>query len=232
MNTGHLSTLTLHRLRYGELQGTALTDARAHLADCTRCSARLSVQEQERAAFVLQPVPDAIQQMAPRSAPWWRDLMPFAYALVAASALFGAVPSLRAETAPEVRDVVRFRGDLPRIEAWVDRGQGRRPLHDDEVLGAGDRVQLAYDPRGANVIAIAGRDSSGEIEVYTTEAPTGEGLVQAPFALTLDGAPGIQELFVVGSERHLDALHVRAAIGAGMPGVRVARLAIRKETTR
>ena len=39
--TSHLSTLTLHRVRYGELDGPVLVDARAHLADCPECQREL-----------------------------------------------------------------------------------------------------------------------------------------------------------------------------------------------
>lgn len=240
---GHLSTLTLHRLRYGELEEEALSEARAHLACCPRCSARLAVQQQERAAFVLQPMPEAIRQIAePARRSWWRELLPLVGALAAAAALFIAVPVLRTQPASPIEGVA-YRGEDPPqatvrarphsappiIEAWVDQGQGLRRLGSGDKLGMGDRVQLAYDPRGSSSVAIAGRDSSGLVEVYTTRAPTGVGLVKMPFALTLDGAPGVQELFVVGSDRPLDELRVKAAIMTGVPGTRVARIVIPKK---
>ncbi|MEQ1568272.1 MAG: hypothetical protein ABMA64_21715 [Myxococcota bacterium] len=228
--TAHLSTLSLHRLRYGELDLAASTAARAHLASCPMCAGRLAVQERERAAFVARPVPDTIRQLgveeAPRRVGWWRELYGLGLALCAAAALFVVVPSLRSD--PAEADAIRFRGQLPAIEAWVDQGDGPRLLREGDRLSAGHRVQLSYDPRGASAVAIAGRDSTGAVEVYTTNAPTGIGLVQMPFALTLDDAPGEQELFVVTSDRPLDEAAVKAALTAGVPGARVARIAIPK----
>jgi hypothetical protein len=228
--TAHLSTLTLHRLRYGELDPTSAEQARRHLASCPTCAGRLSVQERERAAFVARPVPQPLRGLSeePRMPSWWRELSGLALALAAAAALFVAIPSIRPAVEPGAGDIVRYRGELPAVEAWIDQGEGPRLLRPDDVLSAGHKVQLAYDPHGASSVAIAGRDGTGAIEVYTTNAPTGVGLVRAPFALTLDDAPGTQELFVVGSPGPLDEPTVKAAVRNGVPGVRVARVAIRK----
>lgn len=226
--TFHLSTLTLHQLRYGELEGPPLAEAQRHLGSCDRCAARLSVQQHERAAFVVRPVPPALRGLgeAPRRR-FWAELFPFALAAAAAAILFVTVPALRSSYEP-ARPEIAFRGTLPEVEAWVDQGGGARPLRGDDVLGAGDRVQLTYDPHGASYIALAGRDGTGTVEVYTTTAPTGIGLVQAPFALTLDGAPGVQELFVVSSKSPLDEGSVKAAVRSGVPGAYVARVVVRK----
>ena len=71
----HPSTLTLHRLRYGELDEPESAALRAHLKDCEACAARLRAQENHRAAFELAPVPPAIRAAtaaAPRRS--WRWL--------------------------------------------------------------------------------------------------------------------------------------------------------------
>jgi hypothetical protein len=230
----HLSTLTLHQLRYGELDGPALRDVQAHLGSCERCAARLASQEQERAAFVVRGVPAALRGLReePRPRRRWgflSELFPFALAAAAAATLFVAVPAMREDRIRD--DEVLFKGTLPDVEAWIDQGQGPRVLRNDDVLGAGDRVQLTYDPQGASYIAIAGRDATGTVEVYTTTAPTGIGLVQAPFALTLDGTPGVQELFVVGSDRPLSDVAVKTAVRSGVPGARVSKVVVRKQET-
>lgn len=221
----HPSTLQLHQLRYGELSGEALGRVRSHLAGCDACAARLRAQEAERAAFVARPVPAALRQAAapPRPA-WWQWLAP----LLVAAAVVLCVRALRDAPAsgaagPEAPEI-RFRGELPAVEVWVKGDRGPRALGEDERLGPGSVVQLKYDPRGASAIAIAGRDGSGKVEVYTTEAPIGIGLVTAPFALTLDATPGDQELFVVGSPQPLDEGLVRLAVTRGLPGVRVGKV--------
>ena len=232
----HLHTLTLHQLRYGELDGPSLAAARAHLDLCPACAERLRAQEAERAAFVARPVPAFVHQLArevepatPTAANGGLWLRMFAGLLVAA-AVFLTVRTVRMEaTTPTATEpTVRYRGELPSVEVWVRGEQGPRALRAGEAVAPGRAVQLKYDPHGASVVAIAGRDGSGRIEVYTTNAPTGIGLVTAPFALTLDGTPGPQELFVLGAHRTLDADTVRAAIGNGVPGVRVARVRIEK----
>ena len=244
----HLSTLTLHQLRYGELSGEQLRETKRHLQQCDRCSARLRYQEQERAAFALQPIPPAILQIASGETArataretrptgwrrWLSELAPFATAAAAAAAVLLIVPSSDPIVGPAPDPAtfdgagVTTKGQLPDVEAWVDSGTGLRLLRSDDVLGAGSRVQLGYDPHGASYIALAGRDGSGAVEIYTTDAPTGVGLVRAPFALTLDDAPGVQELFVVGGDVPLDARLVTAAVTTGVPGIRVAKIAIDK----
>ncbi|MEZ4238668.1 MAG: zf-HC2 domain-containing protein [Myxococcota bacterium] len=233
--SAHPSTLTLHRYRYGELDGPPLAALRDHLEACEACRGRLQVQEQERAAFVLRPVPPAIRALAAEAPPrpWWqrlfRELAPFALAAAAALLVIVALPSSRVAQIGPGTGLTQTRGSVPAIEAWIAVDGATRPLHAEDVLGAGDRVQLSYDPRGASFVAIAGRDHTGVVDVFTTDAPTGVGLVQAPFALTLDDAPGVQELFVVTADRPLDPGTVKAAVASDVPGVRVARLAVRKE---
>lgn len=234
MTSNHLSTLVLHRIRYGEIEGEALAAAKRHLSSCDRCQSRMQAQERERATFVLQPVPEAIRAIAvpaPRAPVigTFRELSSMLVALAAGLALALAVPSLRGPAGAVEGDTIAFRGALPSIEAWVDRGTGPRPLHDGERLAAGDRVQISYDPHEAPFVALAGRDGSGLVEIYSDRAPTGSGLVRAPFALTLDGTPGEQELFVIGSPRALREQEIEAALSVGLPGVRVDRIAIGKQ---
>ena len=207
----HLSTLKLHQLRYGELAGDELREARAHIDACPQCRDRLAMQEQARAAFVLEPVPEALRTPQTSRPTWgwgweWRWIRAGSIGVFAALLL--AVLLQPSE--------VRFKGEvaLPSIEVWVDVGEGRRPLRDEESLGQGDKVQLRYAPEDAAFTAIAGRDSSGAIEVYRVfSTPTGRGgLVDVPFSLTLDDAPGIQEFFVVLGNRPLDSATVREAV--------------------
>jgi anti-sigma factor RsiW len=227
----HISTLTLHRLRYGELDEAERERTRAHLAGCARCAARLGVQEQERATFVLRPVPEVVRAPPGESGllrRFLREMWPFGLAAVAAAAVSVSVPVLRGAAQREVPDQIRARGVLPQVEAWVDDGRGPRPMHPGEALAPGDRVQLRYDTHGARHVALAGRDVTGLVEIYTLTAPSGDGLTTAPFALELDAAPGRQELFVVTGERPLDEATVRAALTGTLPGITVASLAFPK----
>jgi hypothetical protein len=151
-----------------------------------------------------------------------------AIAAVAAVVLFAALPAMRSAVPGDRGNRIMTRGVLPAVEAWVDEGTGPRPLREGEPLAEGDRVQLRYDAHGAPHVALAGRDSTGVVEIYTLAAPTGSGLLTAPFALELDDAPGRQELFVVTSAEPLDERTVESAIDGPVPGVTVARLAFPK----
>ncbi len=71
----HLSTLRLHQLRYGELQGDQAADANAHIKQCSLCNERYNVQMQDRAEFQLRSLPPEIRALQPSShgsGSWWR----------------------------------------------------------------------------------------------------------------------------------------------------------------
>ena len=58
----HVSTLTLHQLRYGELSLDREREVRGHLDDCARCAGLLAQQEAQRHEFELLPVPESIRR--------------------------------------------------------------------------------------------------------------------------------------------------------------------------
>lgn len=239
MTTPHLSTLALHRLRYGELPEPERREARAHLDACAPCRRRLGVQERTREEFVLQPIPSElhatlagpVRQRSPirGGATAWvqRALLPLV--LVAAGAIFVAVPLARSSRAVEALEQGRAKGGTGDLEIWIDR-DGPRALRDGDHLGAGDRLQVLYDPEGAPHVAIAGRDPTGEIQIWGHLRPEREGLQPAPFALTLDATPGFQEIVVVRSRVELTPDEVRRAVlGRRVPaGTAVERVLLPK----
>lgn len=239
MTTPHLSTLALHKLRYGELGEAERRAAGAHLEACPVCRRRLGVQERTREEFVLQPVPADLQgtlasparARSPRrgGASSWVQRLLLPWALVAAAAVFVGVPALRAARSVEAAEVVRTKGGASGLEIWIDR-DGPRALRGTDVLHAGDRVQVLYDPEGAPFVAVAGRDPTGEIQVWGHLRPERDGLQPAPFALTLDTTPGFQEIVVVRSPFELTPDEVRRAVlGRSLPaGVEAERVLLPK----
>lgn len=221
MTTPHLSTLALHQLRYGELPEPARREARAHLDACALCRRRLAVQERAREAFVLQPIPSAldatlagpVRQRSPNrgGATVWGHRLLLSLGLAAAVASFAAVPMARSSRAVEAFEHGRTKGGTGDLEIWIDR-DGPRALRDGDLLGAGDRLQVLYDPVGSPHVAIAGRDPTGEIQIWGHLRPERDGLQPAPFALTLDGTPGFQEIVVVRSPVELTPEEVRRAV--------------------
>ena len=54
----HISSLKLHRMRYGELSSEEVGAVRSHVDGCEQCTTRLQNQEHHRAAFEVEPVPE------------------------------------------------------------------------------------------------------------------------------------------------------------------------------
>lgn len=206
----HLSTLTLNRYRYGELDDSELAVFRTHIEGCEDCNTRLQAQENHRAAFELSPVPDFIKALAPqptvRVAWWSRWQVWLAPALGAAALLLVALPS-GPGTSPDgpegvdrpLAEETRTKGAKEVLEAWLETERGPRPLVDGAEVGPGARIQLRYRQKVGAWVTFAGADTSGEVEVYGTfPATAGEtGWQTAPFALTLDDATGIQRFYAV-----------------------------------
>ncbi|MFZ5481598.1 MAG: anti-sigma factor family protein [Myxococcota bacterium] len=187
----HVSTLRLHQLRLGEIDGEEAGRIRAHLADCDTCARRFDVHAETRAAFQKMPVPAWVEP-APSFGERLRALWKWPVLLVPAIAalLFVVRPA-------PIDEGVREKGAAPVLEAWVEAGESARPLYTGERVGAGTRVQLKFDPGRRRFVTLAGRDGTGTVEVYATVPGDGPGLKTAPFALTLDESPGDQEFFAV-----------------------------------
>jgi len=210
----HVSTLELHQLHLDELPTSRGEQVRAHLAACARCTERYEAVRSEADAFD-DALPAALQGLVDPPEPvatpahwaiWLRRLAPAAAALAAAAVALFALPMLRADPASEL--TTRTRGELPQLEVWVAAPEGPRPLREGEALAAGDRVQLLYNARGAERVGLAGRDGTGEVEVYGVLTPPSPGLHPAPFGLALDDAPGPQVFFAVpgGPDLQADAV--------------------------
>ncbi|MBW1880296.1 MAG: zf-HC2 domain-containing protein [Deltaproteobacteria bacterium] len=232
----HLSTLVLHRLRYGELSKAERSEVRAHLKSCDRCAAMLRAQENHRAAFELRPVPEAIRELSgtpePANAPWrWRRWLAAGVALAAAVLLaVVVVPDLGGvETGMEV---VRAKGGSGNFEAWLDTPAGPRPMSEDEILHAGDRIQVRFRRPTQPWVSLAGIDASGNIEVYGTwiadmDTPDWQ---LAPFALELDNSPGDQDLVLLMTPKRPPDAVVRAVVNTGeaLPGAELRSLLLEK----
>ncbi|MFT4627721.1 MAG: hypothetical protein ACI8PZ_006408 [Myxococcota bacterium] len=223
----HVSTLDLHRMRYGELSPEQGQVLRSHIAGCELCAERERVQHADRAGFVLTPLPPSIAALEPPpriSRRWWSGL---ALLLAAAVALVVVLPQLSG--APDT-PTERAKGSTPDLEVWIATETGPRPLRADEALRAGDTVQLLFDPHGASEVWLAGRDGAGTVEVYGRVTPDGEGLQPAPFALTLDDTPGAQEFVVLIPNARIDAMDVKMWLSRNVdPPGEWTRLRVRKE---
>ncbi len=237
----HLSTLALYRYRFGELPSSEADAAARHLKDCARCQARMAAAKDDDDDVAAEPLPGFLAELsgdplsnappAPKPSQWAVFLrrvgMPAVSLLAAAAMLLVALSSMRR---PTEDDGLRTRGALPDLEVWLQSPDGHRPLQVGEALGDGDQVVLFYHPHDADRVAIAGRDRSGDIEVYRVLHPVKEGLQPAPFGLTLDDAPGVQEFFAVAGAKGFSESDAIDAILA-MDGT-VTRVVVPKEPAR
>ncbi|NOY25711.1 MAG: hypothetical protein GXP62_07535, partial [Oligoflexia bacterium] len=98
---GHLNTLLLHQLRYGELDATATRAARTHLDACSACRDRHQSQLAFRRAFDVAPPPVRLPQQAPSA--WFRARAWLRWAPVPLLAAAMALVAVQFSTPPTAR---------------------------------------------------------------------------------------------------------------------------------
>lgn len=226
----HPSTLVLHRYRYGELDPEATRTLQDHLATCPACARRLEHQEQERAAFVLEPVPAPIRALGPRPRRWWPVLVPAVAALAAVALLWVAPP----DTGSDGADTIRTKGEVTALEVVAEREGGWVILAPGAAVSPGDRLQLRFDPGPYRYAAFAGQDGSEVVEVYQIIEVEPGPMRSAPFALELDDTPGDQELFAVFSDAPPDPVWLVDALDKEnrLDEAVITRIRLRKEVDR
>jgi hypothetical protein len=244
----HLSTLTMHQVRLGEIEGEARAEAEAHLRECVECSDIVQRQADEDAALGANPLPEWLLSLeapspmpkdahrptppeppvAPANRPFPRWIVALVTAAAATLALgVGFEMAPQTGITPVQTEGARPKGGLPEMELWVKSNAGPRPIRKDEAVRAGDTVQVFYDTNGASHAALAGRDGTGKIEVYGV-LPKHDTLGPAPFSLTLDDAPGPQEFFVVTGARPLSTEDVKRAVDGKDRSVQVRSVKVPK----
>ncbi len=216
----HLSTLKLNRYRYGELQGEDLAMAKSHLSECERCSKRLGAQQNNRAAFELEPVPPAMKEPAAAQPSWvgqWSTWL--AMPMLAMAAILLIIPAVQPPTtgSGSIGDNTTTKGSHSHLEAWVQREVGPKALGQGDAVHPGDKIQLRVRQPPAAWVTLAGEDSTGTVEVYGTWQADGtdNGWQKAPFALSLDNTLGKQQFHAVFTASKPSAASVRKMIEAG-----------------
>lgn len=214
---GHISTLKLHKLRYGELSPDEQAEVKLHLSDCETCSSRLGAQENHRAAFELMPIPEAL--LAAGEPSLWQRLSRgwfIAPLLVAALALFMISPdALDGVNTKGSRDIEILVEDL----GVFDRDEG-------DVIRPGDRIQLRIPP-GEWVEVWVG---DGEAWLGGFPVEPSEAWQLVPFSLEVDEAPGPEQLVVLLTNHPISEDEAHDALsGDDLGGIEVQTITLPKE---
>jgi hypothetical protein len=219
----HISTLTLHKLRYNELDPAESEATRAHIRSCERCSGRLAVLDNQRAAFELEPMPPALRALAEkeRSSPWQRLLgfmrQPAALGILAAAAGLMLVVSLGDGLPGE-----RSKGD--EISEVIVEGIG--VLGEGQAIRAGDRLQLRVPPGDWEQVWIG----DGESLLAPFPMAPSDRWQLVPFSLEVDDVGTSEHIVIVLSNHPLELEEAEDAMdGATLGGVAVQQLVLPKE---
>ncbi|MGK3985504.1 DUF4384 domain-containing protein [Sorangium sp. So ce136] len=225
---GCLSELRLDELTAGQLDAAAVQEARAHVAGCSRCAARLSGIEAERASFAASPPPLRLDRGAPpdraaQRARWSRRwLAPAAASALAAAAAgllffrFGAAPHPDAGMAE--RPGERVKG-AERIGFYVKRGGSVLPGGAGERLLPGDAIQFTYSSAEARYLVILSVDGASQASVYYPSGPVAARIepgrdVLLPQSTVLDDTLGTERIFGLFCSEALAVEPLRAALAA------------------
>jgi hypothetical protein len=210
-----LSDLRLDQLIRQELDAGSEAAARAHLAGCAVCEARVAQLEGFRAQFVatLSALP---RPPAPARAQRWRwAWISGASGLLAVAA---AVLLFAHPFAPR-RDEWRSKGQ-GHLRLFVARGNTVRPSASGDIVAPGDGLQFTYTLPERRFFALLGRDGRGTVSVFFPDGaqtvPLAPGRdVSLPRSTILDDVLGQERLYGVFCERETPLGPLRADLLAG-----------------
>jgi hypothetical protein len=226
-----LSDLELDRMMAGELADQAA--ARAHLAGCARCTARVADIEGDRDRYraAIPPMPRRAGEVRPQRTQH-RWLWPIA-AAAAAAALFLLWPR-QAGHEPDGGDV-RIKGRSS-LRFYVKRGGRVAEAASGEVVHPGDEIRFAATTEQTIYLVLASVDRSGRVSVYhpagARAEPFGPGRDQLlPDSILLDGSLGPEVVYGFFCRSPVEVAAVRQALAAGkpaLPGCSIDRLELDK----
>ncbi|WP_437544106.1 DUF4384 domain-containing protein [Sorangium sp. So ce367] len=225
---GCLSELKLDELMAGQLDAAAAQEASAHVAGCSRCSARRSEMEAARASFAASAPPLRLgrgasiseRRAAEKVRPPRRWLAPAAASALAAAA--AALFFFRFQAGPEGRDAElpgeRIKG-AEHIGFYVKRGGSVLPGGAGERLHPGDAIQFTYSSAEARYLVILSVDGASQASVYYPSGPVAARIepgreVLLPQSTVLDDTLGTERIFGLFCSEAIAVEPLRAALAA------------------
>jgi hypothetical protein len=239
----HLTALDLDRLLLDETDPGERTRIESHADACPACGARRAEHVDRAARFrgvVFPRTAPALEARRPAAAPgrlWLLGLAVPALGLVLAAGL----GRLRDRGGPHAGPLaggpeLGVKGG-PLLHVFARRGDrapdGSGPVvrvADGTRLAAGDALRFVLDPTGLPYVLIVSVDGAGQVNIYfpfhgEVSAPVdGRTSVSVPGSIVLDEAPGPERLYVIYSERPIEARAVRHVLArtaaGGAPAIR------------
>ncbi|WP_437687382.1 DUF4384 domain-containing protein [Sorangium sp. So ce176] len=229
---GCLSELRLDELTAGQLDPAAAQEARAHVAGCARCAARLFEIEAARDAFAASAPPLRLDRGAPQDRAasaasaatttrpprrWLAPVVASALAAAAAALLFFRAAPDPVGGAPESPGE-RIKG-ANRIGFYVKRGGSVQPGGAGERLHPGDAIQFTYSATEALYLVILSVDGASQASVYYPSGPVAARIepgrdVLLPQSTVLDDTLGAERFYGLFCAEAVAVEPLRAALAA------------------
>lgn len=207
-----LSDFAFDRRLAGELAAEEAAAATAHLASCTRCSARAEVLVRARNSFAAEA--PALRLPLKKAASPRTAAKLYVVLAVAAALLIG----VRFPAQPD--DVgTRAKGRGPRIDYYVSHAGIVRHGATNERVTPGDRVRFVVAATEATDVAILSVDGAKNVSVYypsgplSVRVPAGDD-VALPESTTLDTTLGDETIYAVFCAHAFAVAPLRAALEA------------------
>ena len=177
------------------------SDVRAHLAECSDCTERLSAIKDHRDRFLKTARPQAFaaEVLARAEAKKkWRFSLLLIPAFAAAALL---LVTLRPTTD------VRYKGAAIGVELYVRSGTRTAPYSAARRYAKGDVLQLVYTAPAPYYLDVLDVEAGGKVSVlYRSEAPLSKAAHRRlDQAWRLDDGKGPERIFVVASSKPLQA---------------------------
>jgi hypothetical protein len=223
---GHLTSETIDLLVLASLAQTECDQAKAHLAACPACKARLTELEADKQRFEQYVLPRTLAAVEARaSAPsflerlgaGWKVLVPVTSLAVAATVAL----TVTSRTQTEDEAYIGVKGGSALLEVVAQRGEQRQfAVKEGTLLRPKDKIRFVVNPGAARFVLIASRDGRGNVTIYypfdgQKSAELRPGRQELPGSIELDEVAGRERLLAVFSEAPLQAAEVRAALEKG-----------------
>ncbi len=233
----HVTVLDLDLVVLGQASPEHLARIETHSVSCTACAARRAEHGEHVRNFRSTVFPRTVESLALRRRPVVRWPWMFGLALPLAACLLMLVRShpsgknsVPAFDPPRDPGPIGIKGS-PVVRVFARRNRPNADVikvNDGDRLADGDALRFVLPPTGLPYVLIASVDGAGQASVYypfhgeASVEVDPKVTVSVPGSIVLDKAPGPERIFVIYSEKPIQAETVReelAKLGAGGAGV-------------